>query len=281
MKIGISDNRIWKEEHYKRLRSFGFDCYDFKMADTTSLPYTLSDRDFIEYLKNEKRLADEAGITIWQVHGPWRYPTQDSTPEDRAERLEKMARSIEGAAILGAKYWVVHPIMPHGTQDVPLGRAAQTHDRNLEFMSRLLPTAKREGITICLENMPMKEFSLASPTAIADFVDEMGDELFAMCLDTGHTNVCRDWLTPAETIRRYSDKVKVMHVHDNRRQGDDHLPPYFGTIDWTDFTRALTEVNFPGAISLECTVPQALGGELLESTYSLYAKIAKSLGGEK
>ena len=281
MKIGISDNRIWKEEHYKRLRGFGFDCYDFKMAETLAEPYTLSDHDFGEYLKNEKRLADEAGITIWQVHGPWRYPPADSTPSDRAERLEKMTRSIEGAAMLGAKYWVVHPLMPYGTQDVPLGRAEETNELNLEFMSKLLPTAKREGVTICLENMPMRDFSLASPTAIVDFIDRIGDESLAMCLDTGHSNVCRDWLTPAETIRRHSDKVKVLHVHDNRRQNDDHLPPYFGTIDWGDFTRALAEVNFPGVLSLECTVPQAPRGELREETYSLYAKIAKSLGGEK
>ena len=56
MKIGISDGRTWKDQHYLKLKSFGFDFYDFKMSDTTALPYTNDDNEFEKYLKNEKSL---------------------------------------------------------------------------------------------------------------------------------------------------------------------------------------------------------------------------------
>ena len=46
MRIGISDFRKWGEEHFARLAAYGFSCYDFNMADTEKLPYTLEDGDF-------------------------------------------------------------------------------------------------------------------------------------------------------------------------------------------------------------------------------------------
>ena len=122
MKIGIRRNS--EEGSYQKLKSFGFDYLDFSMANTNIEPYVSGEKDFYRYLCNEKRLADKAEVNIWQVHGPWRSPVLDGTVEERAERFEKMERSIRGAAVLGAKYWVVHPIMPFGVCDVLTDKAA-------------------------------------------------------------------------------------------------------------------------------------------------------------
>ena len=277
MKIGISGGRKWRDEYYSKLKSFGFDYFDFGLENTNVEPYIYNEKDFYQDLSNEKKLADEAGMTIWQVHGPWRYPPLDGTTEDRAERLEKMKRSICGAAILGAKYWVVHPIMPYGTKDILTHNATETIELNLEFMDKLLPTAKQEGITICLENMPMVDFSIASPTAIVEIVKEINDSSFAMCLDTGHANLCRDWHTPAEAIREYGTIIKALHVHDNRGKHDEHLAPFHGTIDWKAFSVALHDTGFDGVLSLECVPNSNLPNDILESMYSIYYKIAKSI----
>ena len=277
MKIGISDSKKWGDEYYSKLKSFGFDYYDFNMTNTDIEPYVYNEKDFYQYLSNEKRLANEAGITIWQVHGPWRYPPLDGTKEDRAERLEKMKRSIRGAAILGAKYWVVHPIMPFGTQDILTNNVTETRELNLEFMSKLLQVAKQEGITICLENMPFLDFSISSPTAIIDLIKEINDPSFAMCLDTGHANVCKEWSTPAESIKKYGDYIKVLHVHDNKGKRDEHLAPFHGTIDWKAFSAALHEIAFDGVLSLECAPNSKLPNDILNDMYSIYYRIAKSI----
>ena len=277
MRFGISDSRKWGENHYNKLKSFGFDYYDFDMANTNTVPYTFDEKEFADYLRHEKELADKAGITIWQVHGPWRFPPADGTVEDRAERLEKMKRSIQGSAILGAKYWVVHPIMPYGLNDVSSGKAKDTYELNLEFMSKLLPTAKQEGVTICLENMPMTDFAIASPTAIVDFIKEINDQSFAMCLDTGHANIITSWLTPAQSIREYGKYIKVLHVHDNHGNRDEHALPFFGTIDWKDFSKALHETAFDGVVSLECFPSDKLPSHISEEMYSVYFKTAKAV----
>ena len=276
-KVGISDSRIWGDKHYFKLKSFGFDYYDFNMANTNISPYTCSEDEFEKNLKNEKNLADAAGITIWQVHGPWRYPPRDEAEEDIIERFENMKRSIYAAAILGAKYWVVHPLMPYGTKDIPAGAAFKTRELNLEFMSKLLPFAKQEGITICLENMPFLDFSLSSPAAIVEFIKDINDPLFAMCLDTGHTNVCSDWSTPAKAMKEYGKYIKALHVHDNRGKRDEHLVPFSGTIDWNSFSITLQENDFDGVLSLECAPPHKLPNDICEDMYLLYSRIAKSI----
>ena len=278
MKIGIMGSRIWGERHYAKLRSFGFDCYDFQMPDTEAVPYTLGEKGFFAYLAEEKRRADEAGLTIWQAHGPWRYPPRDGTAEERAERAEKMQLSIRGAAVLGARYWVVHPMMPYGVKDLPEGHEKAERDCTLELLAKLLPAAKREGVTICLENMPFRRgYSLSSPAAIADLVREVNDPALAMCLDTGHANVRADWQSPAEAIRAYPQEIKALHVHDNGGEHDEHLLPYCGTIDWADFSAALGEVAFDGVFSLECVPSKQLPIEILEVTFPFYFNIAKAI----
>ena len=277
MKIGISNNKIFGNESFSKLKSFGFDYCDYNMSYTEGEPYILSENDFFEYLHQQKMLADEAGVTIWQVHGPWRCPPKDSTFEDRAERFEKMSLSIKGAAILGAKYWVVHPIMPYGTKDTLNNNSKETREINLEFMSKLLQIAKQEGVTICLENMPFLDFSMSSPSTIAEFVNEINDPFFKMCLDTGHANMRNDWLSPSESINNYSDLIKVLHVHDNNVQRDEHLAPFFGTIDWKAFSKSLKETNFDGVLSLECTPNNKIPYNVIEDVYNLYYKTASSI----
>ena len=277
MKIGISGRRTSDDTYYKKIKSYGFDYFDIEMANTNVEPYVNDEKGFYEYLRKEKSLADEAGVNIWQVHGQWRFTPLDQTAENRAERFEKMVCSIRGTAILGAKYWVVHPIMPFGTQDILTNNEKETREINFEFMSKLLRVAQEEDITICLENMPFLAFSLSSPSAIAGLVREINHSNFMMCLDTGHANICKDWHTPATAIREFSNIIKVLHVHDNKGNIDAHLPPFFGTIDWNDFSSALHEIGFSGVLSLECAPSSRLPNDILDDMYSIYYRIAKAV----
>ena len=87
----------------------------------------------------------------------------------------------------------------------------------------------------------------------------------------------KDWETPAEALRKYSDIIKVLHVHDNNGRHDDHFAPFFGTIDWKDFSRALKESCFEGVLSLECSPTQKLPANLLDEMYRVYHKIGQTV----
>ena len=102
----------------------------------------------------------------------------------------------------------------------------------------------------------------------------MNDNL-RICLDTGHANVFN--LNVAEEVRKIKDKLQVLHVHDNNFGIDSHLFPYFGTVKWKEFGKALTDINFNGVFSLETEPPSSLSDELFEKTGKFLCDLAKSI----
>ena len=278
MKIGINSPayNYWGDEGYKKLAAIGYSAIDFNLTDTEKPVYSMPEDEFTSYLLHHKELAEEAGIEISQVHGPWRWPTKDRSDEDRAERMEKMKKSIKACAILGCKYWVIHPIMPFTHQDTLTGDGEKTWKINLEFFRKLLPVAKEHGVTICFENMPMPQLSVASPSEILKFVREIDDENFKICLDTGHVAVYKD-MSLGDAVRELGSQIKVLHVHDNDGKVDRHMIPYFGVIDWADFGKALKDIAFDGVLSLETAPSAKLPPDIFEEMCKSYYKIAKSI----
>lgn len=267
------------ENKYKKLYEHGFHYVDLNMSHTDDPLYASSLKEAEAVLLHERELATEAGVGISQVHGPWRWPVRDFSPEDRLERAEKMKRSIAMTAMLGCKNWVIHPIMPYGLEDIGSPDAKKTRELNLEFMRDLLSYAKEYGITICLENMPFPRFSLSSPEHILDFVKEINDENFKICLDTGHSAVFYKSAV-GDAVRTLGNYIRVLHVHDDRVGGHDlHLPPRYGIIDWEDFSKALHEIGFSGSFSLETAPPAAYPAEIFEQLCTCYAKIAEDIIG--
>ena len=106
MKIGMTagkyspDLRMFLQE-IEILKKNGFDCIDYQgFVDTTTALFALSDAEFDAYLSEQKRMLDEVGLAVSQVHGPWRWPSQDATEEDRAERFENYKSSLREKAVI-------------------------------------------------------------------------------------------------------------------------------------------------------------------------------------
>lgn len=283
MKIGIQTSTFdlkgygrWKENTYKKMKAHGYSCSDLDMSDTESEIYSVSEKESEKLIKHEKELADAAGIEIFQMHGPWRWPPKDFTAENRAERKEKMEKSIRMASMIGCKNWIVHPIMPYGIEELGTEYAERTKDMNLEFMSNLLKTAKEYKVTVCLENMPMLKFSLAKPEAILNIVNEINDDYFKICLDTGHVSVFPD-MDLKEEIIRCGKEIRALHVHDNNYGIDMHMMPYFGGTDWDKFSEALKCIKFDGCLSLETMPPRTLNDEIFEDMCKILFKTAREI----
>ena len=250
MKIGNCeyDFRQYGDNRFQKLREYGYTAVDYGLGDTQEI-FKLSEEERKIELQRNVKLADEAGIEIYQAHGPWRWPPRDYTPEDRANRMEVMKASIRAASYLGCKNWVIHPIMPMGVNDMDTPDEQKTWDMNKVFMTELLAYAKEYETTICFETMPMPRLGIGRPDDILRFVNEMNDENFKFCLDTGHENVFN--LPLGEAVRMAGDDLKCLHIHDNKRGIDLHLYPQMGTADWKDFCQALVDINYQGVFMME------------------------------
>lgn len=281
IKVGIESGaylgRYGFAEGLKKMVAHGYEALDYQDFCNTETPlFQCSEAEFEKRLKEERKQIEDAGLVISQTHGPWRWPPQDFTEEQRAERFEKMAKSIRGNAILGCENFVIHPIMPFGDNQDP--EPEKLWSMNYEFMGRLTEVAKEYGVVICFENMPMRALSLSRPSEILKFVKNINSDHFKMCLDTGHCAVFGE--SPAEAVRLIGkDILRVLHIHDNNGQGDLHWIPYTGVIDWTDFAAALQEIGFEGAASLECAVPGKIPADIRDLAELSLCRMAYKIAG--
>ena len=260
MKIGTTSNLCsrYGDKNYARIKMLGYDTIDFQMANTNSELYAMKEEDFISCLKKERALIEALGLKVNQVHGPW------PVPDGHEQAMASMKKSIRGTEALGSKYWIIHPMMPYGVLEKGTENEPKTWQYNVSVFKELVEEAKAHGVIICLENMPFVNFSISTPEEIMKLVKEINDDNFKICLDTGHVNMFKD-VTNADAVRLFGKDLCALHCHDNPGNGDNHYMPYFGTIDWKDFYKALCEIGFDGVFSLECSPPSRLSDEMYDS----------------
>ena len=262
-------------ETLSRLRVLGYDRADLQsFVNTENDWFSLSASAFARACETVRRAAADCGMAFSQTHGPWRFPPRDLTPEDRAERFDKMVRSLEGTAAVGAPVMAIHNIMPFGTEADP--EPERFLELNREFFSALLAKAREYGVVVALENMPFPRLTLSTPEQVLNFVREFSDPFFRVCLDTGHAAVFG--LNPGDAVRQIgAEYLACLHVHDNDGRHDFHWLPYFGVIDWADFSRALGEIGFCGTLSLETNVRGSIPSGAREMYEAGLARTARAL----
>ena len=100
-------------------------------------------------------------------------------------------------------------------------------DRRVRRTRKLLTQA----LTHLLQEKQVNEITVRELT---DLADAFGDgEHVGVCYDFGHAN-----LTGSAFHRRnlnlIGKRLKAVHVQDNHGEWDEHLMPFFGSIDWED-----------------------------------------------
>ena len=281
MKPSISINPDSPEitrELFREMSEAGFGAVDFGLHPfyayshiCNRIPSDFFDRSIEEleaYFTPHKQAAAEYGLEIGQTHAI--FPTRvRGAGEHNDYLIGIIEKNIALTAFLGCRYIVVHPYI-----EVSRGPAESKqfeHDENIALYTALIPTAKKYGVTICLENMfagdGRKVVAATCFTAdeAAAYVDELneiaGEERFAYCLDTGHATLCG--LNTYDMIRTLGHRIKTLHMHDNQGIHDDHLQPYTGVAYWDWTLQALREVGYRGNINFETSAYAGVCGKLV------------------
>ncbi len=285
MKIGIGNYYLDKygiEEGARRMAEHGYGAIDLNFANTDSEFYSAKESDFFVLANKYRNALKKHNITVEQIHGPWRYPPQDATEDDRAERFGKMTKAVAIAKFFGAKYVAIHPLMPYGADSDE--NPDEVYEINKKFYTALASVAGKLGVTLCLENMPFRNFPLSSSESIMTLVKDISSPALKFCFDTGHALYYGEDI--GASVRAIGNEyLKTLHVHDNHGDEDSHLPPYEGAIDWAEFIEALYDIGYDGVMNLE-TSPKKYEAyssmtakQITEKELEL-AKIAKLLAGK-
>jgi sugar phosphate isomerase/epimerase len=148
----------------------------------------------------------------------------------RLESMEEIKRAIEVAEHLPYRYLILHLGLPEEDFNIDKFDAAFTSLEHLNIY------AKERGVSILLENIPNE---LTTPERLIRFMQytHMG---LKVCFDTGHAHMTCGVARAFEVLK---DHIASTHLHDNRRESDDHLLPFEGGIDWARTLRDLRSLD--------------------------------------
>lgn len=234
------------EKTVELIAQAGFDAIDLSMFEGESTAWIYSD-GFERRSKALVKLAEENGVYFNQAHAP--FPSYRVGNEEYNEKIRPMLiRSIEVAGLIGAKNIVVHPVFfPENKKE-----------NNLKMYNELLPTAKKAGVKIALENMWGRDPRMRTIVAnvcstaqeLSEYVDALDPDWFTVCLDIGHIGLIREYEAPF--IRALgAERLTCVHIHDNNYLEDQHISPFLGKLPWDEITKAFAEIGYKGDLTLE------------------------------
>ncbi|HEY0604872.1 MAG TPA: sugar phosphate isomerase/epimerase family protein [Herpetosiphonaceae bacterium] len=201
-----------------------------------------------------KNVLDQTGLGI-VGHTAWYLPFASPAPEVRAGAVASVKATFESFKQLGTTYVNVH---------VDRGISAFSYDDtlrwNAESFGQLAEEAQAYGLTIMIENVVN---NLNNAKAFRTLLDAHPNLRFH--LDIAHANVKGD--RTAEFLKSHAAKLVHVHISDNKRTSDDHLPMGVGAIDWPEQLGLLQASGYDGTITLEVFTPDR--GYLVENAARL------------
>lgn len=256
---GTPQSIFGDRETLRLLAESGFDGADFLLNRHPAL--SLPEEEMIRYFSELRAYAGSLGLRIFQTHGLLAGYGRDEA--QNALTLETAKRQLTASGILGAEHCVLHSARAYQWgYDAPV-KAVQ--DANFRLYSALIPTAEKNGVSLCLESLGRTrvnevigpEFHADPLLLIADH-DALPTGKKGICLDTDHCLCVMDYDYPdaAETVRLFGSRLKALHLCDSDGRANYHSRPGTGKIGWEELFRALTEVGYDGVYNFELTLPK-------------------------
>ena len=201
-----------------------------------------------------KQWLQDAHLELHSIHGPitdafangrihraFSIATRDL--EARTAALNEMSAALNVARAIPFTYLIVHLGVPDWMQP---GRDENNRDAAVRSVEEIVKAAEPLGVKVALEVMGNL---LSTPAALVEIIERSFDGAdVGICMDVGHAHMMGD--TP-EAIETTSEYLATTHIHDNRRQNDDHLVPFQGSINWASTIIAFEKIGYDGVLMYE------------------------------
>lgn len=196
----------------------------------------------------------EAKLTLHSVHAPITdvffegkgqrtFSTASRDGEARKATLAEIAAALNIARSVPFRFLVVHLGVPAVQQPGPEDNSRDAAIRSIEEIHAF---AERAGVRVALEIMGN---NLSTAPDLIDVIEHSFDGAdLGICMDVGHAHLLGD---TADAIETTSEYLVTTHIHDNRRQNDDHLVPFRGSINWPSTIMAFEKIGYDGVLMYE------------------------------
>ena len=252
MKYSIS-NWIYADEPlpvtFQRLQKYGYDG-----VELVGEPQRYD-------IQEVKALCQEFGLSVLSVLGwsIWPLERDLAHPDSqmRQKALQYAAECVDLAVAVGAPLVVVIPASAGRTSPIgqpDSGKAwkeamAREWDYAVESVKAAAAYAEERGVLIAIEPINRYEsFLVNNVDQGLRFVQEVGSEVVKLHLDTFHMNIEDKDLV--EAVRKAGALLINMHISDSQRGPVGH-----GHTDFVAIIRALKQINYQGALTMEPLPP--------------------------
>jgi sugar phosphate isomerase/epimerase len=229
----------------------------------------------LDLVAGVRKLVDEGAVRVGSVHAfcpvplgvPFGHPELFSIcaldPKARETAVAQMARTIEFAGEMGARYVVVHAgyvemrmftrklitLCEKDKQYSPPYERAKTKlmltrdkraprhvDKLCLSVEALLPTLQDAGVVLAFENLPFWE-SVPTEAEMLEIGDRLGTEHIGYWHDLGHGQTRQNlgFIGHRRWLERLLPMLTGIHIHDCSAPTRDHLMPPKGDLDFPAF----------------------------------------------
>ena len=196
-----------------------------------------NDESFTSFVK---KTCDDKGLTYETLHAPFNMINGLWYEDSGRETLEILKHSCEIAAENDIGIVITH--LSSGENCPPVT------DAGLKYFDGLVNFAAKKNINLAVEN----QRKLGNISMILEIYGK--DSPVQFCWDVGHEKC---FAHGREYMPLFGDRCITTHIHDNnmRYNGDDHLIPFDGLIDFRRTAELLKQYNYQGTLMLELDLP--------------------------
>ncbi|MCQ2399570.1 MAG: sugar phosphate isomerase/epimerase [Clostridia bacterium] len=238
----------WPErafEQVKRVYNAGFRYVDLSLYDSYRCEEFMTD-NWKKHAKELRLKVEDLGAKFVQAHSVGFNPISERD-ESWQKAYKETVRSIELCEVLGINNTVVHSGFQKG-----IGKE-EFFEKNAEFYKTLLPVCEKTGVSVLIENSTkaniVDAYFFLHGKDMTEFLDYAERPLLNAVWDTGHANIEGSQYNDITALGKY---LKAVHISDNNGKLDEHISPYFGTLDTDEVMHALIDAGFNGYFTFEC-----------------------------
>lgn len=231
MKIGYPNHpRKNILEEIEWIGNNGFDFVDLFLEADEAVPEKIDIESVRKLLRKYK--LDVVGHTAWYL------PIGSPARSFRELAVSEAQRYFDVFSKLNIRHVTIHGNWPPKLFSVKEGVGFQA-----DTLGKLVREARKQDIYLMYEPIDSPNDTIQNVAEILRRVPEL-----YLHVDIGHANMYGR--KPEEFIKKFHEKLKHIHMHDNDGNRDLHLPMGTGIIDWANLIRVLKKY-YDGTITLE------------------------------
>lgn len=220
--------------------SFAEQCALARKCGFEGMEVDRSDLPNTERAREMGQIARDAGVPIHSVVFGWaKFAEADKNAANKS--IEEMKTTLKNASTAGADVVLLVPAIVTETVGY-----ADAYKRSQKCIRKLIPTAKKTGVVIAVENVWNK--FLLSPIEFAKYVDEFRSKWVKAYFDVGNVilyGYSQDW------IRTLDKRIVRIHLKDFKRHGYQWKNLLDGDVNWKEVLAALKETGYSGYLTPE------------------------------